>query len=61
VSTDFNVTDDGKLQLVNVQNSAILHIVGDMNELTNYYDGITLVDEINDIRALLAWQEMENM
>ena len=59
VSSDFEVTEDGQLQLINVQNSALMNIVGDMKSLTNYTEGTTLVDEINDIRSMLSWQEME--
>ena len=60
ITSDFKV-ENGQLQLINVQNSALMHIVGDMTNLTNYTEGTTLVDEINDVRMILSWQEMDNV
>lgn len=58
-TSDFEVSEEGELRLVNVQNSALMNIVGDMTALINYTEGTTLVSEINDLRTLLTWQEMD--
>ena len=59
VSDNFSIVD-GELQLVNVPQSALIDVVGDITQLINYTEGTTIVNEINDIRMLLAWQELEN-
>lgn len=59
VSDSFLITE-GELQLVSVPQSALIDVVGDITQLVNYTEGTTIVNEINDIRALLAWQELEN-
>jgi hypothetical protein len=38
-----------------------MDVVGDITQLINYTEGTTIVNEINDIRMLLAWQELENV
>lgn len=59
VSDNFSIVD-GELQLVSVPQSALVDVIGDITQLINYTEGTTIVSEINDIRMLLAWQELEN-
>ena len=61
VSSDFEVNTEGNLSLVNVSAAALKSVVGDVTKMTNYKEGMTIVDELNDIRMLLTWQEMENV
>ena len=58
VTSDFEVSGEGQLKLVNVSNDALKAIVGDITTLIDYTEGTTLVSEINEIKQLLIWQEM---
>ena len=58
VTSDFEVSEEGQLKLVNVSKDALKAIIGDITTLIDYTEGTTLVSEINDIKQLLIWQEM---
>lgn len=53
----FSVTS-GNLDLVAVPMSALVPTLGNLTLLPNYDNGMTLVDEINNIYDILTWQEM---
>ncbi len=58
VNNDIFSVTRGKLDLVAVPATALTAVVGDLTHLTNYVEGTTLVDEINDIYTILTWQSL---
>ena len=58
VTSDFEVSEEGQLQLVNVSRDALKAVVGDVTTLIDFTEGTTIVSEINEIKQLLIWQEM---
>lgn len=58
VTSDFEVSEEGQLKLVNVSKDALKAVIGDMNALIDYTEGDTIVSNINEIKQLLTWQEM---
>lgn len=58
VTSDFEVSEEGQLKLVNVSRDALKAVVGDVTTLIDFTEGTTIVSEINDIKQLLIWQEM---
>lgn len=59
VNTDiFSVNKDSKLDLVAIPTSLLVPVIGNMNDLTNYTEGTTIVNEINKIYDRLTWQEI---
>lgn len=58
VTSDFEVSEEGQLKLVNVSKDALKAVIGDINSLIDYTEGDTIVSEINEIKQLLTWQEM---
>lgn len=59
VNTDiFSVNVDGKLDLVSIPTSLLTPVIGNMTDLTNYTEGTTIVNEINNIYDRLTWQEI---
>lgn len=59
VNTDiFSVNVDGKLDLTSIPTSLLTPVIGNMTDLTNYTEGTTIVNEINNIYDRLTWQEI---
>ncbi len=58
VASDFEVSEEGQLKLVNVSKDALKAVIGDMTALIDYTEGDTIVSNINEIKQLLTWQEM---
>ena len=59
VNTDiFSVNVDGKLDLKSIPTSLLTPVIGNMTDLTNYTEGTTIVNEINNIYDRLTWQEI---
>jgi hypothetical protein len=56
--TVFTVTD-GKLELTALPTALLIPVIGDMTKLTDYSEGTTVVDELNNIYDILTWKDME--
>ena len=50
VTSDFEVSEEGQLKLVNVSRDALKAVVGDVTTLIDFTEGTTIVSEINDIK-----------
>ena len=55
VDTNVFAVNEATLELVAIPSDLLFDTVGDLNTLTNYTEGTTLVKEINNIYEMLAW------
>lgn len=61
VDTNVFAVNEATLELVAIPSDLLFDTVGDLNTLTNYTEGTTLVKEINNIYEMLAWQSMDEL
>lgn len=53
--------DDSTLNLIAVPSELLLDTVGDLTKLSNFSEGTTIVNEINNIYEILTWQSMDEL
>lgn len=53
--------DDSTLNLIAIPSELLLDTVGDLTKLSNFSEGTTIVNEINNIYELLTWQSMDEL
>ena len=61
VDTNVFAVNEATLELVAIPSDLLFDTVGNLNTLTNYTEGTTLVKEINNIYEMLAWQSMDEL
>lgn len=53
--------DDSTLNLIAIPSELLLDTVGDLTKLSNFSEGTTIVNEINNIYEILTWQSMDEL
>lgn len=53
--------DNSTLNLIAIPSELLLDTVGDLTKLSNFSEGTTIVNEINNIYEILTWQSMDEL